>query len=172
MTRAHSNHLDEKGRPRMVDVSAKDKTLRTALAESVVRLSPRTAASLRRARDKKGDPLPVAILAGIQAAKRTSDLIPLCHPLPLESVCVEPVWKQNAVVFRVTCVTHDRTGVEMEAMTGAAVAALAFYDMVKSIDKGIVIGPVRLLEKSGGKSGLWKRQPAARRKGQSAKRFW
>lgn len=146
-------HLDGRGRPRMVDVSAKSPTVRRAVAESVVRLTPRAWRAVGAARKKKGDPLAVAIVAGILGAKKTSELIPLCHPIRVDSVQVEPKLSRGRAVFRVTCSTTDKTGIEMEAMVGAAVAALAFYDMTKSADHGIVIERVRLLEKSGGKSG-------------------
>lgn len=153
-------HLDRRGIPRMVDVSGKTETVRTAVAESQVRLTPKALRALKSTRSaspgrRKGDPVAVAVIAGIQAAKKTSDLIPLCHPIRIESVRVEPSVSGRAARFRVTCVTRDRTGIEMEAMVGAAVAALTLYDMLKSVDRGIVIEKVRLLEKSGGKSGLF-----------------
>lgn len=142
----------------MVDVSAKPPTVRTATAESRVRLTPKSARALKSSLRKKGvlakgDPFSVAVLAGIQAAKKTSDLIPLCHPIRIESVRVDPGLSGGRAVFRVTCATTDRTGIEMEAMVGASVAALAFYDMLKSVDRGLVIETVRLLKKTGGKSG-------------------
>ncbi|MBI4178305.1 cyclic pyranopterin monophosphate synthase MoaC [bacterium] len=148
-------HLDARGRPRMVDVSSKSGTRRVAVAESTVRLTPRAARALDAARAKKGDPLSVAVLAGVMGAKKTADLIPLCHPIPIESVEVEPRLSGCRATFRVTCVTTGRTGVEMEAMVGASMAALAFYDMTKSADRGLVIERVRLLKKSGGKSGTY-----------------
>lgn len=146
-------HLDSRGRPSMVDVSTKCPTVRTAVAESTVRLTPRSLRALAAARKKKGDPMAVAIVAGIMGAKKTSELIPLCHPIRIDSVRVVPKLGRGRATFRVTCVTTDKTGIEMEAMVGAAAAALAFYDMTKSADRGITIERVRLLKKSGGKSG-------------------
>ena len=138
----------------MVDVSDKPETVRTAVAEARIRLTPRVVRALRRpGRSGKGDPLAVSIVAGIQAAKKTHDLIPLCHPIRIESIHIDPVRSGRTLSFRVTCRTRDRTGIEMEALTGAALAALAFYDMVKSVDRGLVIDRIRLLRKSGGKSG-------------------
>ena len=153
-------HIDRAGLPTMVDVSSKPVTIRTAVAESRVRLTPRTlqairAAARKKSRLAKGDPFAVAIVAGIQAAKKTHDLIPLCHPIRIESVRVEPGLSGRHATFRVTCITSDRTGIEMEAMVGASVAALAFYDMVKSVDRGVTIERVRLLKKTGGKSGTF-----------------
>ena len=144
----------------MVDVAAKPQTLRTAVAESAVRLTPKSLKALRaslksRGGLAKGNPFSVAVLAGIQAAKKTSDLIPLCHPIRVESVQVEPKLAGRRALFLVTCVTTDRTGIEMEAMVGAAVAALAFYDMLKSADHGIYLERVRLLRKTGGQSGVF-----------------
>lgn len=149
----------------MVDVSAKLETTRTAVAESVVRLPKNAAGALRawmrRGRGlRKGDPLTVAVVAGIQAAKRTSELIPLCHPIRIESVQISPEFRGSCVRFVSTCVTTDRTGIEMEALVAAAAAALTCYDMLKSTDRGIVIERVRLLKKTGGKSGTF----AARRR--------
>lgn len=153
-------HLYRPGLPAMVDVSRKSETVRTASAEASVRLTPKSLRALRSAlknkgRLAKGDPFSVAVIAGIQAAKRTSQLIPLCHPIRIESVRVEPRLSGSRARFCVTCVTTDRTGIEMEAMVGASVAALAFYDMLKSSDRGIVIERVRLLKKTGGKSGTF-----------------
>lgn len=125
-----------------------------------MRLTPKVLKALRAARKSKkglskGDPFSVSVLAGIQAAKRTAELIPLCHPIRIESIRVEPRLTGTSAFFLVTCVTTDRTGIEMEAMVGASVAALAFYDMVKSADHGVVIESVRLLRKTGGKSGTF-----------------
>ena len=146
-------HQDSRGRPVMVDVSGKPVTLRTAVAESSVHLTPKALRALAAAGKKKGDPLSIAMVAGIMGAKKTSEIIPLCHPIRIDSVKVVPQLIGRRAKFRVTCVTTDKTGIEMEAMVGAAVAALAFYDMTKSADHGILIEEVRLLKKSGGKSG-------------------
>ncbi len=155
-------HVDARGKARMVDVGAKPETARRALAEAFVSLS---AAACRRVREnsvEKGDVLATARLAGIAAAKRASDLIPLCHPLRIVSVRVDPTLRRGGVRVEAEVLAHDRTGVEMEALTAAAVGALTVYDMTKAIDRGAVIGPVRLLEKEGGKSGRWVRRPEAR----------
>ena len=150
-------HFDPEGNARMVDVGDKDETERVATARASVRMKPET---LRLIQDKavaKGDVLAVAQLAGIMAAKKTPDLIPLCHPLALNSVDVKLTLdaKRNAVDIEATCKLKGRTGVEMEALTAASVAALTVYDMCKSVDRGMVISDVRLLHKSGGKSGTW-----------------
>jgi cyclic pyranopterin phosphate synthase len=153
-------HLDEHGRPRMVDVSGKAETARSATAEALVRLTP---AALRAARDggPKGDALRIAELAGVMGAKRTADLIPLCHPLPLSGVTVAITLEDGAARIEATARTTAQTGVEMEALTAASIAALTLYDMLKAVDKGLVIERVRLLAKSGGKSGDWRAdQPA------------
>jgi cyclic pyranopterin phosphate synthase len=148
-----SDHFEE-GRAVMVDVSAKTPQPRRAVAEAWVRLPDAALAAL--VDNPKGDPLPVAELAGIMAAKRTSDLIPLCHPLPLTSVRVSAERSGDAVRVVAEVRTTDRTGVEMEALTAASVAALTLYDMLKGASKGIVIENVRLLEKDGGRSGAWR----------------
>ncbi len=149
----------EDGRPKMVDVSGKPATHRVARAEAFVRLPEEAARALAEGGVGKGDPLVVAQLAGIQAAKKTSDLIPLCHPLPLSQVSVELAFDPDAGQVRIVAEakTKAETGVEMEALTAASVAALTVYDMLKAAAKGIEIGPVRLLYKSGGKSGTWER---------------
>ncbi len=152
---ADLTHFDEQGNAVMVDVSTKDVTVRTATAAATVHVS---AATMQRVRDRsvsKGDVLSVAQLAGIMGAKRTPDLIPLCHPLPLDAVEVTLSCDGDAIAIRATCRTTARTGVEMEAMTAATVAALTVYDMCKSIERGIRIGDIRLLHKSGGKSGTY-----------------
>jgi cyclic pyranopterin phosphate synthase len=148
-------HFDDDGRPRMVDVSGKAATARQALAAGLVRMSQETR-DLALAGSAKGDVRAVAQLAGIMAAKRTSDLIPLCHPLALTGVevVVEPAPEGLAVTARVK--TDGQTGVEMEALTAVSVACLTIYDMLKAADKGMVIDRVRLLEKTGGKSGDWR----------------
>jgi cyclic pyranopterin phosphate synthase len=141
----------------MVDVGGKNVTDRRALARAVVRMSPETAAAVARGDAPKGDVIGTARLAGIQAAKRTSDLIPLCHPLPLSFVDVTAEVEDAAVVLLAEARTSAQTGVEMEAMTAASVAALTVYDMVKAIERGVEIGPVELLEKTGGKED-WRRE--------------
>lgn len=151
-------HLDAQGRAQMVDVTQKPVTEREATAEAKVVMLPDTLAMITEGRHKKGDVLAVARIAGIQAAKKTSDLIPLCHPLLLTSVKValEPVPAENLILIRATCKLAGQTGVEMEALTAVSVAALTIYDMCKAVDKGIHIEGIRLLEKSGGKSGHWR----------------
>ena len=147
-------HLDDQGGVSMVDVGAKEVTSREAVAEARVRLSAGTLDLLRRKALPKGDVLTIAKVAGILGAKRASSLIPLAHPLPIDSVEVD-FEIDDAVIVRATVRCRARTGVEMEAMTACAVAALTIYDMCKSAEKGIVIEEIRLLRKSGGKSGLW-----------------
>ena len=150
-------HVDSEGRARMVDVSEKSATSRRAVAEAYVRLSGSTLSLLRKGNLPKGNALETARLAGIQAAKRTPDLIPLCHPLLLTHVDVEAEPRRDGVRFvaRVSCT--GSTGVEMEALTAASVAALTLYDMVKAVEKGAIIERIQLLEISGGKSGLYRR---------------
>jgi cyclic pyranopterin phosphate synthase len=149
-------HIDESGRARMVDVSDKRVTAREAVAEGFVRMSPETLALAVSGQGKKGDVRAVAEIAGVMAAKRTSDLIPLCHPLALSKVevVVEPADGGMSVRARVR--TTGQTGVEMEALTAVSVACLTLYDMLKAAEKGMVIEQVRLLEKSGGASGDWR----------------
>jgi cyclic pyranopterin monophosphate synthase len=150
-------HQAEDGRARMVDVGEKPETERTAVAEGQLCMAAATFDALRTGRTPKGDPLQVARIAGIQAAKRTADLIPLCHPLPLTQVDVELDLDATlpGVRARVTARVRGRTGVEMEALTAVAVALLTVYDMVKAVDRGLVIEGVRLLSKQGGRSGTW-----------------
>ena len=150
-------HLDEAGQARMVDVSAKDVTARTARASGRVLLSAEAIAALRSGQVPKGDALAVARIAGIQGAKKTPDLIPLCHPIGLHGVTVELTVRDDGVDITATARTADRTGVEMEALTSVSVAALALIDMVKAIDPAAVITDVRVDEKAGGKSGAWRR---------------
>ena len=150
-------HLDSAGHARMVDVSAKDVTTRTATASGTVLLSPQAIAALREGNVPKGDALAVARIAAIQGAKRTPDLIPLCHPIGLHAVDVQVEVGDNGVGIRCTARTADRTGVEMEALTAVTVGALALIDMVKAIDPAAVITDVRVEEKTGGKTGLWNR---------------
>lgn len=158
MSTKRLTHVDSEGRSRMVDVSGKEATRRVARAEAFVEMSPATLKLLRANALPKGNPLETARIAGIQAAKKTSELIPLCHPLPLTHVDVEITVVRDGVRLESTASTKAETGVEMEALTAAAVAALTLYDMCKAVEKGITIGKVRLLEKSGGKSGHWVRK--------------
>ncbi|UCH26199.1 MAG: cyclic pyranopterin monophosphate synthase MoaC [Trueperaceae bacterium] len=151
-----SNHF-EAGKAVMVDVSEKAETVRLATAEAEVFLPEPALRALREKGTPKGDPIAVAELAGIMAAKRTSELIPLCHPLPLTSVKVRGELLVDRVRFESRCKTTAKTGVEMEALTAASVAALTLYDMLKGISKGIEIAGVRLLSKEGGRSGSWRR---------------
>jgi cyclic pyranopterin monophosphate synthase len=150
-------HLDSAGRARMVDVSGKDVTARAARASGRVLLSPAAVAALREGTVPKGDALAVARIAGIQGAKRTPELVPLCHPIGLHSVTVDADVQDDGVLITVTTRTADRTGVEMEALTAVAVAALALIDMIKAVDPAAVITDVRVEEKSGGKTGTWRR---------------
>ena len=154
-------HLDAEGRARMVDVSDKEETDRVAIAGARVVMRPETLERIRSGDVAKGDVLAVARLAGIMAAKRTAELIPLCHPLALTSVEVdlECVPERSAVEITATCRLRGRTGVEMEALTAASVAALTVYDMCKAVDRGMVVTDLRLLRKSGGKSGNWEAEP-------------
>ncbi|URN12229.1 cyclic pyranopterin monophosphate synthase MoaC [Streptomyces radiopugnans] len=154
---ANLTHIDEAGAARMVDVSAKDVTARTARATGRVRVSPRVVELLRGEGVPKGDALSVARIAGIMGAKRTPDLVPLCHPLALSGVEVDLAVADDAVEIAATVRTTDRTGVEMEALTAVSVAALTVVDMVKAVDKGAVITDVRVEEKTGGASGDWSR---------------
>ncbi len=150
------SHYDRAGRIRMVDVSAKPPTERQAIASVLVRMSERTLRAVKK--NPKGDPLEIARIAGIAAAKRTPELIPLCHPLLLSHIEVEAKFVKGGVRISSTVRTTGPTGVEMEALTAAAVAALTVYDMCKAVDKGIEIAGLRLLEKSGGKSGVYRRR--------------
>jgi cyclic pyranopterin phosphate synthase len=151
-------HLDEQGRARMVDVGAKQVTERRARASATVRMAPDAAAAVAEGRTPKGDVLAAARIAGIQAAKRTGELIPLCHPLPLTYVGVDAEVEvpTGAVLLTSDARAHARTGVEMEALTAVAVAALTVYDMVKGLDRGVRIEEIGLLEKTGGRSD-WRR---------------
>ena len=152
------SHVDAKGRVTMVDVGDKPVTDREAIARGTITMSRAAIAQIRAGAVKKGDPLQAARLAGIMAAKQTSSLIPLCHPLPLSNVKVEltPIRRGYAIEARVR--TTARTGVEMEALTAVAVAALTIYDMVKAVDKTMVIGDIRLEYKAGGRSGVYRRK--------------
>jgi cyclic pyranopterin monophosphate synthase len=151
-------HVDKEGRARMVDVSEKSDTVRVARAEAFVEMSEATVRLLREQAMPKGDPLEVARIAGIQAGKKTSDLVPLCHPLPLTHLDISIAVTDSGARIEAVAKTKAETGVEMEAMTAASVAALTLYDMCKAVEKGISLGPIRLLEKSGGKSGHWIRK--------------
>lgn len=153
---AQLTHLNPRGEARMVDVSGKQHSSRTALAQSVIALTPAIVAAITDDALPKGDLFATVRIAGIQAAKKCSDLIPLCHPLPLSKVSIEIELQATDLVIRAECKTSAKTGVEMEALTAASVAALTVYDMCKGIDKGMVIGAVQLLQKSGGKSGDWR----------------
>ena len=141
----------------MVDVGAKPETARRAVAQAIVRMKPETAAAVAAGDAPKGDVLGTARIAGIQGAKRTAELIPLCHPLPLDHVDLALHVADDAVVIDATAAVTARTGVEMEAMTAACIAALTIYDMVKGMDRGVAIESVQLMQKSGGKSGDWHR---------------
>ena len=153
-------HLDPIGRARMVDVTPKEPTHRRAIARATVTMEPETASAIARGAIGKGDVLAVARVAGIQAAKRTPELIPLCHPLLIGAVLVNFRLEDEYVEVEAEVETHGRTGVEMEALTACAVAALTIYDMCKSKDKGMVIGEVTLWEKTGGRSGTYRRNGA------------
>lgn len=150
-------HLDAEGRPRMVDVSDKAVTSRRAVAEGRIAMAPETLRAIVEGRTAKGDPIQVAEIAGVMAGKRTADLIPLCHPLPGTTLDVSLTVVQTppSVVARAEAVVSGQTGVEMEALTAVSVALLTVYDMVKAVDRGMRIEGVRLVEKSGGRSGSW-----------------
>jgi cyclic pyranopterin phosphate synthase len=152
-------HVDESGAARMVDVSGKDVTVRTATASGRVLVSPAVVALLRGGGVPKGDALAVARIAGIQAAKRTPDLVPLCHPIAIHGVEVDLKVTDDAVLVSATVRTADRTGVEMEALTCVAIAGLTLVDMVKAVDRAATITDVRVEAKSGGRSGEWRRTP-------------
>jgi cyclic pyranopterin phosphate synthase len=150
-------HLDPEGRARMVDVGGKEPSDREAVAEAVVTLSDETADALFAGNLPKGDAVAVARLAAVMGAKRTPDLVPLCHPLSIDVIEVDLQRVPEGARVEVTVRNSGRTGVEMEAMTGAAIGAVTLYDMVKGVERGAEIGPVRLLRKSGGRSGEWQR---------------
>jgi cyclic pyranopterin phosphate synthase len=152
------SHVDAAGRIRMVNVGAKPETERTAVATGFIRMSAEALRAVRSRRIKKGDPLQTARLAGIMAAKRTAELIPLCHPLALSHADVELVARPRGYAISATVSTVGRTGVEMEALVAVAAAALTLYDMVKAVDRTMVIGPVQLVEKRGGRSGHYQRR--------------
>jgi len=153
---AQLTHLDEHGKARMVDVGGKAETRRVAVASGHVAMSAEALAAIRDGAVPKGDVLAAARIAGIMAAKKTGELIPLCHPLALDAVTVDFAIGDSGVAVTASASLTGRTGVEMEALTAVSVALLTIYDMAKAIDKGMVIGDVRLIEKRGGKSGDWK----------------
>jgi cyclic pyranopterin phosphate synthase len=157
VTQGPLTHLDAAGQARMVDVSGKEVTARSATATGTVLLSADAVAALRAGNVPKGDALAVARVAGIQGAKRTPDLIPLCHPIGLHSVAIDLEVADHGVLISCTARTADRTGVEMEALTAVSVAALALIDMIKAVDPAAVITDVRVEEKTGGKTGSWHR---------------
>jgi cyclic pyranopterin phosphate synthase len=152
-------HLDAEGAARMVDISAKPATAREATATGRITMTVEAAEAIRAGSVKKGDVLAVARVAGIMAAKKTADLIPLCHPLPLSGVTLDLTVETDGVIATATARTTHATGVEMEAITAVSVALLTVYDMAKALDRGMVIGGVRLLAKSGGRSGDWRAEP-------------
>jgi len=149
-------HLDESGAASMVDVGAKPATPRRAVAAGRITMSPETLEAIRSGNAPKGDVLSTARIAGIMAAKRTADLIPLCHPLALTKVGVDFAWEEGGIAVTAIAQTTGPTGVEMEALTAASVALLTLYDMAKALDRAMVLGDIRLLEKSGGRSGDWR----------------
>jgi cyclic pyranopterin monophosphate synthase len=149
-------HLDESGNARMVDVGGKSETRRVAIASGRIRMKPQALAAIRGGEVPKGDVLAAARIAGIMAAKKTAELIPLCHPLAIDSVTLDFAFEDGALSATATVSLSGRTGVEMEAMTATCVALLTIYDMAKGLDKGMVIEAVRLVSKTGGKSGDWR----------------
>ena len=151
-------HVDAKGRVKMVDVSAKAETARVAVAEGDISMSADARRAIRRGTVAKGDPLQTARLAGIMAAKRTAEIIPLCHPLPLSSVDIALVATRTGYRIRARVGIVGRTGVEMEALVAVSATALTIYDMLKAVDRAMVIGPVQLVEKRGGRSGVYRRR--------------
>lgn len=156
MTGRRLTHVDEAGAAHMVDVSAKAETTRQAVARGRVSMSKEAAQAILEGSAKKGDVLAVARVAGIMAAKKTAELIPLCHPLMLSKVSLDLSADEQGVTATATVRTTGQTGVEMEALTAVSVALLTVYDMAKAIDKGMIIGPITLIEKTGGKSGDWR----------------
>ena len=163
---AKLSHYGKKGEVRMVDVSDKAVTMRTAAARGFVKMKPRVVNAVRRLKNPKGNPLEVARIAGIAAAKRTAEWIPLCHPLPLTHIDVTARLCQNGVEVQSTVTTAAQTGVEMEALVAVTAAALTVYDMCKALDKGMEITDIVLVEKTGGKSGDFRRRMAPQRRAQ------
>jgi cyclic pyranopterin monophosphate synthase len=157
------SHYGARGEVQMVDVSAKQVTMRTAKAQAFVKMKPRVVAAVRRLKNPKGNPLEVARIAGIAAAKRTAEWIPLCHPLPLTHIDVTARLCENGVELRSTVVATAQTGVEMEALVAVTAAALTVYDMCKALDKGMEIHDIHLVEKTGGKSGDFYRNERSKR---------
>jgi len=149
-------HLDEAGAARMVDVGSKPETARSATASGRIRMSPDTLNAIRDGSGPKGDVLAAARIAGIMAAKKTGELIPLCHPLALDTVSVDFTFEDGAIGVCASAALTGKTGIEMEALTAASIALLTIYDMAKALEKGMVIENVRLIEKTGGKSGAWR----------------
>src|SRR5215468_8192268 len=160
---ARLSHYDKKGAVRMVDVSSKQVTTRTAVARGFVHMKPSVATAVRRLRNPKGNPLEIARIAGISAAKRTSEWIPLCHPLPLTHIDVTARLCKNGVALRSSVTTAAQTGVEMEALVAVTAAALTVYDMCKALDKSMELTDIMLVEKTGGKSGDYRRSPVHKR---------
>jgi cyclic pyranopterin phosphate synthase len=158
MSDARLTHVDERGEARMVDVAGKEVTHRRAVAGAIIRMKPATLAMIVEGRAPKGDVLAVARVAGIMAAKRTSDLVPLCHPLSITRASVDLEPAEDGVRVTATVETDGKTGVEMEALTAASVAALTLYDMCKAVDRGMTVDGLGLLAKEGGKSGTWTRE--------------
>jgi cyclic pyranopterin monophosphate synthase len=157
MARRKLSHVDEAGRVQMVDVSDKPETERVAVARALLRCKPGTRAAIAAGTLAKGEALAAARIAGVMAAKRTGELIPMCHPLALTDVKVDFAAVREGIAIEATARTVGRTGVEMEAMVAAAVAGLTLYDMAKAVERGMVLDAVRLVEKRGGKSGIWRR---------------
>jgi cyclic pyranopterin phosphate synthase len=149
-------HIDSDGTARMVDVGAKAETRRVAVASGRITMTPQALAAIRAGDAPKGDVLGTARIAGIMAAKRTADLIPMCHPLAIDAVNVDFTFEEDAVRATATASITGKTGIEMEAITATAIALVTIYDMAKALDKGMVIGDIRLVEKRGGKSGHWR----------------
>jgi len=156
MTSAKLTHLDEQGNARIVDVGGKSVTQRVAIASGRIRMSAAALAAIRDGNAPKGDVLAAARIAGIMAAKKTAELIPLCHPLALDAVIVDFAFEEDAIRTTATASLSGKTGVEMEAMTATSITLLTIYDMAKALDKGMIIEDVRLVEKRGGKSGTWR----------------
>ena len=152
------SHIDEKGQTRMVNVSSKTVTLRRAVAEGTIRLTQAIVQAIKAQSTAKGNVMETARIGAIQAAKKTSDLIPLCHPIPISNISIDFQLQAIHLKIRAEAMAEAKTGVEMEALTAVAVASLIVYDMCKGIDKGMVIGPIELLEKEGGKSGTYRKK--------------
>ena len=166
-------HLDSRGRARMVDVSRKPATVREAVASGLIRMNAAAYSAIRNGSLTKGDVVTLARVAGIGAAKRTADLIPLCHPVPLDHVGLEIEFEDRGKAIKVTATARTRwsTGVEMEALTAVSAALLTIYDMAKAVDRGMTLGPIHLLKKSGGRSGVYRRRAVSRRvSGRAARR--